>query len=86
MADQSVQLLEMAHSRGWVTSRVLSVVFGVHPRKIQRLSEHGELPFHVIKLGREYRYPLGELNRYLIEHGGEPLTDEDVARIEDGGE
>jgi len=81
MTDQTAEVIDLAPSRGWVTSKVLAVVFRVHPRKIQRLTVTGELPIHSIQLGREYRYPLAELNRYLIEHGGEPLTDADVAYI-----
>ena len=79
MPDSEVIDLDPPH--GWVTTAVLARVFGVHPRKIQRLTVNGELPIHAIQLGREYRYPLAELNRYLADNGGEPLTDADVAAM-----
>ena len=81
MTDRTVEVIDLAPSHGWVTTAVVAHVFHVHPRKIQRLTVTGELPFQSIRLGREYRYPLADLNRYLVEHGGEPLTDADVADI-----
>jgi len=75
------EVIDLDTPRGWVTTAVLAAVFGVHPRKIQRLTVNGELPIHAIQLGREYRYPLAELNRYLTDNGGEPLTDADIAKI-----
>jgi excisionase family DNA binding protein len=82
MPDNSPsEVIDLAPPRGYVTTAVLAHVFNVHPRKIQRLTVNGELPIHAIQLGREYRYPLAELNRYLTEHGGEPLTDADIAAI-----
>ena len=75
------EVIDLAPPRGWVTVAVIAAVFGVHPRTIQRLTATGDLPFHAIQLGREYRYPLAELNRYITDNGGEPLTDADVAAI-----
>lgn len=81
MPDTTVEVIDLGPSRGWVTSRVIAHVLAVHPRTIQRLTVTGELPFPHARIGREYRYPLAEFNRYLVDHGGQPLTDADVADI-----
>jgi len=76
------EIIDLARSRGVVTAEVVARILGVHPRKIQRLSASGELPFQYMQIGREYRYPLAQVNRYLADHGMAPYSDDDVAALE----
>ena len=39
---------------------------GLHPKTVQRMARHGEIPHY--RVGRYYRYRASELNDWLVVH------------------
>lgn len=77
-------LVNLAGSRGWLSTKALAHVLGADARSVQRLAKLGrppfdEIPFYV--LGREYRFSLPATNRLLEKMGQTPLTDDEVNEL-----
>lgn len=83
MSGHPAEIIDLAPSRGWVTTSVLAALWDVHPRTIQRMVANGRLPFPYIQLGRNVtRFPVNQVNRFLAEHGDQPLTEERIEALE----
>jgi excisionase family DNA binding protein len=58
----------------------LAEIIGMHVRSVQRGAAAGELPG--VRLGHPWRFPLPEINAYLVSRGYAAITPEDVIAVD----